>query len=53
MVFLPLMLYYLYTQEHAIFNAVVLLAIAVVDLELLYFERESIEKGFYTVKRKW
>ena len=52
LVFLPLMLYYLYTQEHAVFNAVILLAIAVIAIELLYFERESIKEGLYTVKKR-
>lgn len=35
--FLPLMLFYLYTNEHAVFNAVVMLAVAVVGVELVYF----------------
>ena len=52
LVFLPLMVRYLYTAERAVFNAVVLLAIAVITLELLYFERESIEEGLRTAKKK-
>lgn len=52
LVFLPLMLYYLYTKEHGVFNAVVLIALAVIVLELLYFERKSIEEGLQTVKKR-
>ncbi|UPM42254.1 APC family permease [Halocatena salina] len=52
LVFLPSMVYYLYTKEHAVFNAVVLLATAVLAVEILYFERESIEDGLRTAKKK-
>lgn len=52
LLFLPMMVYYLYTAEPAVFNAVALLAIAVLAVELLYFERESIEDGLRTAKRK-
>lgn len=52
LVFLPMMVYYLYTKEPAVFNAVVLFAIAVIAVELLYFERKSIEDGLQTVEKK-
>ncbi len=52
LLFLPLMVYYLYTQEPAVFNAVALLSLAVIGVELLYFERESIEDGLRTAKKK-
>lgn len=45
LVFFPLMLYYLYTKEHGVFNAVILISIAVILIEFLYFERRSIEEG--------
>lgn len=52
LVFLPLMVYYLYTEEPGVFDAVVLLAIAVLAVELLYFKRQSIEDGFRTLERR-
>lgn len=51
-VFFPLMVYYLYTKEPAVFSAVVLLAVAVIAVEVLYFERDSIRDGIRTVEKK-
>ncbi len=42
--FFPLMLYHLYTKEPGTFYMVVAIAAAVIALELLYFERETIEE---------
>lgn len=50
--FLPMMVYYLYTEEPAVFNAVVLLVIIVLAIETLYFERKSIKDGLQTIERK-
>ena len=52
LVFLPLMLYYLYTEEPAVFNAVVLLAVAVISVEVLYFKRASVKEGLRTIEKK-
>ena len=52
LVFLPLMVYYLYTQEHAVFNAVALLTVVVIAVELLYFARESIKDGLRSIEQK-
>jgi amino acid transporter len=37
------LLYHLYTAERGVFGTVVLIALAVIAVELLYFEREAIE----------
>lgn len=61
-VFLPLMFWFLYTQERGIFISVLILATSIVLVELFYFEREllvedireaeaKIEKEFNIIKR--
>jgi amino acid transporter len=44
--FFPLMFYHLYSVERGTFWAVVLLAVAVVAVELIYFEHDVIEEEF-------
>ena len=51
-VFLPLMVYYLFTKEPAVFSAVGLTTIAVLGLELLYFKRKSIKEGIRMIERR-
>ncbi len=50
--FFPLLLWHLYTDEPAVFSAVVLLSVAVVAVELGYFKRESIKQGVRTVEKR-
>ena len=50
--FSPLLLWHLYTDQRGVFTAVALLAIAVVALEVGYFERESIEEGFNSIEKR-
>ncbi|UPV73131.1 APC family permease [Halorussus limi] len=49
--FLPLMLWHLYADQRSVFFSVVAIAVAVVGVELLYFEREKIEDGIESVER--
>jgi len=42
--FLPLLFWYLYTAKRPVFYTVVAISVAVVAVELLYFEREAIEE---------
>jgi amino acid transporter len=51
-VFLPLMVYHLYTDQRAVFGSVVLIAAAVLAVELLYFKRRSIRDGLRTIERR-
>ncbi|WP_075937009.1 amino acid permease [Halosegnis longus] len=48
----PVLLYHLATNEPGTFTTVVLAAVAVVSLELLYFERETIRDGFHAVEER-
>ncbi|MFB6108356.1 MAG: APC family permease [Haloplanus sp.] len=51
-VFFPLLLWHLYTAEPGVFSAVVVLTVAVVALEVGYFERQSLEEGFRSVEKR-
>lgn len=50
--FFPLLLWHLYTDQHGVFTAVVLLSIAVLVVELGYFKRRSLEEGFHTIEKR-
>jgi putative cofactor-binding repeat protein len=43
-VFFPLLLYNLYLNSPSVFSLVILIAVVVVGVELLYFEREPVEE---------
>jgi hypothetical protein len=47
----PLLLWHLYTTKLGVFVTVVGIAIAVLAVELLYFERESITDGIHSLER--
>jgi amino acid transporter len=51
-VFFPLLLWHLYTDQPGVFSAVVLLAIAIIALEVGYFERETIEEGVNSIEKR-
>ena len=51
-VFFPILLWHLYTDEPGVFSAVVLLSVAVIAVELVCFKRDSIEDGFETVEEQ-
>ncbi|WP_254280051.1 APC family permease [Haloarcula marina] len=48
----PILLWHLATKQPAVFETVVLLTAVVVGLELLYFERDSIEDGVAQIETK-
>ncbi|WP_115862781.1 APC family permease [Halorussus litoreus] len=50
--FLPLMLWHLYTAERGVLYSVLTVAVAVLAVELLYFERETVEEGIRTVGKR-
>ncbi|WP_129114950.1 APC family permease [Halegenticoccus tardaugens] len=50
--FLPLLLWHLYTSEFGVLVLVVGIAAAVVGLELLYFERETIAQGVGRIEKR-
>ncbi|WP_254763561.1 APC family permease [Natrinema marinum] len=49
---LPLLLYRLYTEQRSVFVTVVALTAIVVGLEVLYFERNTLEDGLQTVENR-
>ncbi|WP_254537289.1 APC family permease [Halomarina litorea] len=50
--FFPLLLWHLYTAERGTFFAVVLISVAVVGVELLYFERDDLKETVERVESK-
>ena len=50
--FFPLVLLHLWTSQRSVFYAVVLITVAVVAVELLYFERDHIADGVRTVENR-
>ena len=50
--FLPLMLWHLYTAERGVFYSVMALIAAMLAIELLYFERETVAEGVATVEKR-
>ncbi|MFB6178969.1 MAG: amino acid transporter, partial [Halorientalis sp.] len=48
----PLLLYHLYAEQLSVFTTVLVLAVGILVLELVYFERDAIEDGISTVEKR-
>jgi amino acid transporter len=49
--FFPLLLYHLWSGQRQVFYAVVLITVAVVGVEVLYFERDELAEGVRSVEK--